>query len=162
MRVGFGCDIHPFDANKPLFLGGVFFPSCPGLRAHSDGDVVIHAVCDALLGAAGLGDIGERFPDSDSKYKNIKSVELLNETAAVIHNAGYVIENIDIMVLAEKPKINPEKKNMSMVISRACGIDLNQVNLKATTAEKLGFVGREEGITAYAVALLKSRRVAYE
>ncbi len=155
MRVGFGCDIHPFDVRKPLFLGGVFFPSCCGLKGHSDADVVLHAVCDAILGAASLGDIGEHFPDTDEKYKNIQSVKLLESVLSKIRSKNYEIENIDITVIAEKPKINPQKENMRKIIADSCKITNDQVNIKATTAEKLGFVGREEGIVAYAVATIK-------
>ena len=158
MRVGFGCDIHPFDPDKPLYLGGVFFPACPGLRAHSDGDVILHAICDALLGAAALGDIGEHFPDTDSAYKNIQSIELLKRVVILLDKAQYRIGNIDIMVLAEKPKINTQKQNIRLAIARTCDIDIQQINLKATTAEKLGFVGREEGIVAYAVALIEPQK----
>jgi len=155
MRIGFGCDIHPFDETKPLFLGGVFFPSCCGLKGHSDADVILHAVCDALLGAASLGDIGEHFPDTDARYKGIDSTKLLEAVILKIEDRNYNVENIDITVIAEKPKITPQKENMKTIIAGVCKITKDQVNLKATTSEKLGFVGRGEGIVAYAVAALK-------
>lgn len=156
MRVGFGCDIHPFDPEKPLYLGGVFFPSEPGLKGHSDADVILHAVCDALLGAAGLGDIGEHFPDSDQAYKGRRSTFFLEKVIALLEKNRYKVGNIDIMILAEKPKIAIHKNAMKSIIAGVCNISETQVNIKATTTEKLGFVGREEGIVAYSVATIKT------
>ncbi len=156
IRVGFGCDVHPFDETKPLFLGGVFFPSSVGLKGHSDADVVLHALCDSLLGAVAMGDIGEHFPDTDARYKNKESSFFLQKVVQLLRNDGFSIVNIDITILAEKPKIMEQKKNIRVSISKICDIDLNQVSVKATTTEKLGFVGREEGIMACAVSTITS------
>lgn len=154
MRVGLGCDIHPFDPASKLFLGGVFFPGCQGLKGHSDADVVLHAVCDALLGAAGMGDIGEHFPDTDMAYKNKESVFFLENVVALLRDAAFTIGNIDITVLAEQPKLNPRKQEMKRKIASLCSIPEDCVNIKATTTEKLGAIGRSEGIAAYAVAAI--------
>jgi 2-C-methyl-D-erythritol 2,4-cyclodiphosphate synthase len=139
-----------------LYLGGIFFPSQPGLKGHSDADVVLHAVCDSLLGAAGLGDIGEHFPDTDKAYKEMQSSFFLKKVVELLADNGYMVGNIDVMVLAEKPKINPHKPKMREIIARICGVEQRQISLKATTTERLGFVGREEGIAAYCVALIKN------
>ncbi len=156
IRVGFGCDVHPFDKTKPLFLGGVFFPSAVGLKGHSDADVVLHALCDSLLGAAAMGDIGEHFPDTDMVYKGKESSFFLDRVVALLKTEGFSIGNIDITILAEKPKILKHRKNIRNSIAEICGVDLNQVSVKATTTERLGFVGREEGIMACAVSTINS------
>ena len=155
MRIGFGCDVHPFDEEKKLYLGGVNIPNSPGLNGHSDADVLLHAVCDALLGAAGLGDIGEHFPDTDMQYKNKESVFFLKSVVDILKTKCYQIGNIDIMLLAEKPKILSYKPKMRSIIADVCEVDTNCINIKASTAERLGFVGRGEGILAYAVALIE-------
>ncbi|MDX9702738.1 MAG: 2-C-methyl-D-erythritol 2,4-cyclodiphosphate synthase [Candidatus Auribacterota bacterium] len=158
MRVGMGCDIHPFDPSSKLFLGGVFFPSCSGLKGHSDADVVLHAVCDAILGAAGLGDIGEHFPDTDAAYKGKESIFFLEKVIQLVRQKGFYVGNIDITILAEIPKISPRKQEMRNIIASVCEIDPDRVNIKATTTEKLGAIGRSEGIATYAVATLESLR----
>lgn len=155
MRIGFGCDVHPFDEKKDLYLGGVKIPNSPGLKGHSDADVLLHAVCDALLGAAGLGDIGEHFPDTDMQYKNKASVFFLKSIMNILKKNNFKIGNLDIMLLAEKPKILPYKPEMKSIIAGICEVGENCVNIKASTTERLGFVGRGEGITAYAIALIK-------
>jgi 2-C-methyl-D-erythritol 2,4-cyclodiphosphate synthase len=157
MRVGFGYDIHPFAKDRPLILGGVRIPSDIGLMGHSDADVVSHAVVDALLGAAGLGDIGEHFPDTDKKYKDFNSLKFLNETERKIHFEKLEILNIDISIVIEKPKLSPYKDEITANIARNLYIKTDQVNFKATRGEGLGFVGRSEGVICYAIALLKPR-----
>ena len=154
MRVGFGFDIHPFVENRPLILGGVNIPFKKGLAGHSNADVMVHAVADALLGAAGLGDIGEHFPDTDERYKNYDSMFFLREIEKKINFEKLKISNIDITLVLQKPKISQFKSQMGKNISDNLFLNLNQVNVKATTSEKLGFVGREEGIACFAVALL--------
>ena len=153
-KVGIGVDIHPFIEGKEMVLGGVKIDSNVGFKAHSDGDVAIHAIIDALLGAANLGDIGELFPDNDDRYKNIDSKELLKESAKLVKSVGYEIVNIDLTILAQKPKISPYKDEMKKVLSQILNIDKSQINIKATTGEKLGFVGREEGVEVRAIATL--------
>lgn len=148
--VGYGFDVHRFCENKPMILGGVEIECDVGLEAHSDGDVVIHALCDALLGAIGAGDIGEWFPPSDDTYKNISSKVLLQEIAEFIASVGFVVVNIDIMILAQKPKIITYKDKMIENFSKILNLQRNCINIKATTMEGLGFVGREEGICASA------------
>jgi 2-C-methyl-D-erythritol 2,4-cyclodiphosphate synthase len=154
IRIGQGIDFHRLEKGLDLWLGGVKIPSEKGCIAHSDGDVLIHAICDALLGAAGLRDIGHYFPDSDSKYKNIDSKILLKDTFNLIRQKGYYVNNIDCTVCLEKPKISPFIQNMRETISAIIETETNAVALKATTTEKLGFTGREEGIVAIAVVLL--------
>ncbi len=154
-RVGFGYDVHKFDKNRELVLGGVNIEYEFGLLGHSDADCLTHAVCDALLGALGFGDIGELFPDTDPKYKNIKSLFFLSRIRELIDEAGFSIESIDATVVLQKPKIKPFKKMMASNIANALKIDTALVNIKATTTEFLGFEGRGEGVSAYAVALLK-------
>ncbi len=153
-RVGIGIDIHPFTKDKKMVLGGVDIDCDVGFKAHSDGDVAIHAIIDALLGAANLGDIGELFPDNDDKYKNIDSKKLLDKVAKLVKSVGYEIINIDLTILAQKPKISPYKDEMKMVLSQILNISKAQINIKATTGEKLGFVGREEGVKVMATATL--------
>ncbi len=151
---GFGIDIHPFERDKEMFLCGVKIAVDYGFKAHSDGDVAIHALIDALLGACGMGDIGELYPDTDESYKNADSTLLLADTVERIESFGYIIGNIDITIMAQKPRILPYKELMRDNLSSLLGIRKNFVNIKATTAEKLGFVGRKEGVTVYAVANL--------
>ena len=155
MRIGFGYDSHRFESGRRLVLGGVEFPSEMGLAGHSDADVLIHAIIDALLGAAALGDIGSHFPDTDPKWKDADSLKLLKAVADMLYRAGFVIDNIDSTVIAQQPKIKPFIPQMRENIARACRIDLSRVSVKATTEENLGFTGREEGISAHAVTLIK-------
>jgi len=157
MRIGFGYDIHPLVENRPLILGGVRIPFDKGLEGHSDADVISHAVADSLLGAAGLGDIGEHFPDTDEKYKNFNSLEFLQEIEKKIHFEKLEIVNIDISLVLEQPKISPYKEEITQNIARNLFLKPTQVNVKATRGEGLGFVGRSEGAVCYAISLLKSR-----
>ncbi|MEA1952830.1 MAG: bifunctional 2-C-methyl-D-erythritol 4-phosphate cytidylyltransferase/2-C-methyl-D-erythritol 2,4-cyclodiphosphate synthase [Campylobacterota bacterium] len=151
---GFGLDIHPFEEGKEMFLCGVKIDVPYGFKAHSDGDVAIHALIDALLGAAGMGDIGELYPDTDESYAGVDSKKLLADTVKKLQTHGFAIGNIDITILAQAPKILPYKEQMKRTIASLLGIRQNFVNIKATTAEKLGFVGRKEGVTVHAVANL--------
>lgn len=153
-RVGFGFDVHQFVAGLRLILGGVQIPHSAGLSGHSDADAVIHAVMDALLGAAGLDDIGVHFPNTDSKYRDIDSRILLREVRGKIEKSGFEISNIDITVVAQAPKISTYTKQMKKNISGDLKINVDQVGIKATTTESLGFVGRKEGIAVWAVAAL--------
>lgn len=154
IRIGQGIDFHRLEKGLDLWLGGIKIPSEKGCVAHSDGDVLIHAICDALLGAAGLRDIGYYFPDSDNKYKNIDSKILLKETFDLISQKGYVINNIDSTICLEKPKISSFIQEMKKVISSIVETKPENVAVKATTTEKMGFIGKEEGIVALAVVLL--------
>jgi 2-C-methyl-D-erythritol 2,4-cyclodiphosphate synthase len=154
-RVGQGIDFHRLENGLDLWLGGIKIPSEKGCVAHSDGDVLLHAICDALLGGAGLNDIGHYFPDSDSKYKNIDSKILLNRTMQIIQEKGYKVENIDCTICLEKPKIAPYISDMKEVISGITNISPEDISIKATTTEKLGFAGREEGLAAFAIVLLE-------
>lgn len=154
MRIGSGFDVHKFDKNRKLILGGVHIPNAEGLLGHSDADVLIHAVMDALLGAAALGDIGRHFPDKDEKYRGISSVVLLRETKKLIEEKGYFVVNIDATIIAQAPKMAPYIENMRKNIAEALNIDISLVSIKATTTEGLGFCGRKEGIAASAVCLL--------
>ncbi len=154
IRIGQGIDFHQLETGLDLWLGGVKIPSEKGCVAHSDGDVLLHAICDALLGAAGLRDIGHYFPDSDNKYKKIDSKILLKETFDLIKQKGYIINNIDSTVCLEKPKISSFIQEMKSTISAIIETNPEDVAVKATTAEKMGFIGREEGIVAIAVVLL--------
>jgi len=154
MRIGFGYDVHSFAEGRELLLGGIKIPHHQGLLGHSDADVVIHAICDALLGASALGDIGKHFPDTDIRYKNIDSKILLAETAKLLAVAGFVIQNIDTTIALQSPKIAPYIEQMRSTLSGILNLELGQVSVKATTTEKLGFEGREEGVSAYAIVLL--------
>lgn len=155
MRVGNGYDVHRLVVGRKLILGGVEIEFEKGLEGHSDADVLTHAIMDALLGAAALGDIGQYFPPSDDKYKNADSIQLLKEVISLLKTVGYDnIINIDSTIIAEKPKMAPYINEMRKNISEAIGIEINKVNIKATTTEKLGFTGREEGIAALAVCLV--------
>jgi len=155
MRIGNGYDVHAFAEGRKLILGGVEIPHLRGLLGHSDADVLVHAVMDALLGAAALGDIGQHFPDSSDEFKGISSLLLLERVADLLKEKGYEIENIDSIVVAQKPKVAKFIPDMRKNIAGILDIDIEKVNVKATTTEKLGFEGREEGISSYAVCLLK-------
>lgn len=154
-RIGQGYDVHRLAEGETLWLGGILIPHYKGTVAHSDGDVVIHAICDALLGAAKLRDIGTHFPDNSAEFKNIDSKILLEKTCVLIKEKRYEIVNIDCTINAEQPKLKPFIPEMEKVMAEILGIDVDQISVKATTAEKLGFVGQEEGIAVNAVALLK-------
>jgi len=154
-RIGFGFDVHRLETNLPFTLGGVVIPSEKGMVAHSDGDVLIHAICDALLGAVNLGDIGKHFPDYSDEFKNISSIILLQKTMKLIRQKGYRISNIDSTVVVEKPKLAAYIQKMQNTIAASISISEDQISIKATTNEKLGFIGKEEGIAAYAVVLLE-------
>lgn len=153
-RVGWGYDAHRFAAGRPLVLGGVEIPHQRGLEGHSDADVLLHAICDAILGALGRGDIGEHFPDTDETYRGISSLKLLKTVNDLALADGYQVGNIDAVVLAEEPKISEHKRKMKFLIAFELAIDETAVNIKATTNEGMGFVGRREGIAAYACVLL--------
>ena len=154
MRIGIGCDTHRLVEGRKLILGGIEIEHDKGLLGHSDADALIHAVIDALLGAAGLGDIGTLFPDTDAKYKDISSLVLLEEAGRRIKEEGYEIVNIDTIVIAQKPKLAPYKALMAQRMAEVLGIEPSQINVKAKTNEKMGFTGREEGIETRAVALI--------
>ena len=154
MRIGTGYDVHQLAEGLPLWLGGVLVPHTHGLVGHSDADVLLHAVCDALLGAAALGDIGKHFPDTDPQYKGISSLKLLAHVGALLREQGYDIGNIDSTVAAQSPKLAPYIPQMRQNIADSLGINVGQVSVKATTTEHLGFEGRKEGISAQAIALL--------
>ncbi|MEE1185185.1 MAG: 2-C-methyl-D-erythritol 2,4-cyclodiphosphate synthase [Acutalibacteraceae bacterium] len=155
MRIGHGYDVHRFGENRKLILGGVEIPFEMGLAGHSDADVLIHAVCDALLGAAALGDIGKHFPDNDNSFKDIDSRILLRNVVKLLNEKGYKIGNIDATVIAQKPKLASFIEDMRLNIADDCGIDKNNINVKATTEEGLGFTGRIEGISAHAVCIIE-------
>jgi 2-C-methyl-D-erythritol 2,4-cyclodiphosphate synthase len=155
MRIGQGYDAHRFAEGRKLVLGGVEIDYALGLKAHSDGDVLIHALCDALLGAAGMGDIGHLFPDSDAAYEGIDSRILLREVVDRLHLAGYRVSNADLTLVAQKPKLAPYIETMRCRIAADLHLDSGRVNVKATTTEGMGFTGRMEGIAAYSVVLLE-------
>lgn len=155
MRIGHGYDAHTFGDDCDLILGGVKIDYEKGLVAHSDGDAVIHALCDALLGAVALGDIGNHFPDDDDAFKNIDSRILLQRVYETIQEKGYRIMNVDITVLAQAPKLAPHIPKMREILSADLGLAVDELNIKATTTEKMGFVGRKEGIAVYAVCLIE-------
>jgi len=157
MRIGFGYDIHPLVEDRPMILAGVRIPFSRGLAGHSDADVVAHAIADALLGAAGLGDIGQHFPDTDSRYKDYNSLLFLEEVEKMIHFQKLRIVNIDVSVVLEQPKLSTHKPEMVQNIARHLFIRSEQVNIKATRGEGLGFVGRGEGVICYAIACLEKR-----
>lgn len=156
MRVGMGYDVHKLTKERKLILGGVEIPHEMGLLGHSDADVAVHAVMDALLGAAALGDIGKHFPDTDEKYAGISSMKLLAHVADLLVQEHYLVENIDVTIVAQKPKLRPYIERMEHNVADTLGIQKNQVNIKATTEEGLGFTGTEQGIAAYAVCALTS------
>ncbi len=154
IRVGFGYDMHRLAEGRDLWMGGIKIPYEKGLQGHSDADVLIHAICDALLGAANLRDIGYHFPDNANEFHNIDSKLLLQKTVNLLKGNGYSIGNIDATICAEAPKMNPHIPDMQRILSAIMNIDVEDISIKATTSEKMGFVGREEGITSYAVALI--------
>jgi len=154
MRIGIGYDVHRLVEGRPLIIGGVNIPHDKGLLGHSDADVLAHAVCDALLGAAGLGDIGLHFPDSDPAYRDADSLELLSRSCRMIRDHGWEIVNFDTTIFSEAPRISPHREDMRRNLADAAGIDPGRVNIKATTTEGLGWAGRGEGIGAVCVALL--------
>jgi 2-C-methyl-D-erythritol 2,4-cyclodiphosphate synthase len=155
MRIGHGYDVHPLVAGRALILGGVRIPHAKGLAGHSDADALIHAVCDACLGAAALGDIGRHYPDSDARYKDIDSRALLRAVRALIADAGWQVENVDATVVAEAPRLAPHFPAMIENLASDLALTPERVNVKATTNERLGFIGREQGIAAHAVVLLR-------
>lgn len=155
LRVGFGYDMHRLQEGRELWMGGVKLDHPQGLQGHSDADVLIHAICDALLGAANLRDIGVHFPDTSAEFENVDSKVLLRKCIALLHDRGYRVGNIDATVCAEQPKLNPHIPSMQQTLAEVMEVDREAVSIKATTSEKMGFVGRGEGITAYAVALIE-------
>jgi 2-C-methyl-D-erythritol 2,4-cyclodiphosphate synthase len=154
IRTGIGIDSHRFEAGRPLILGGVDIPHEEGLAGHSDADVLTHAIIDALLGAAGLGDIGQHFPDTDERFKDADSIELLRTVVVFLEQNGFRVHNIDATVMMERPKLAPYRDSIRETLAAAMRLGLSHVNVKATTGEKMGFVGREEGVAALAVATL--------
>ncbi|MBQ8278662.1 MAG: 2-C-methyl-D-erythritol 2,4-cyclodiphosphate synthase [Roseburia sp.] len=154
MRVGLGYDVHKLVEGRDLIIGGVTIPHTLGLLGHSDADVLLHAIMDAVLGAAGLGDIGKHFPDTDPAYKGISSIKLMEHVAALIEEKGYVVENIDATIIAQKPKMRPHIPQMEENIAKAMNISVDQINVKATTEEGLGFTGTEQGISSQAICCL--------
>ncbi len=155
-RIGFGYDVHPLDEGIPFWLGGIEVPHQKGAVGHSDADVLLHAICDALLGAAALGDIGDHFPDTDPEFKGIASTILLQETIKLVRTSGFEVINLDSTVCLEIPRIKPHIPEMRQQIASILKMDLNLISIKATTEEKLGFTGREEGVSAYAVVLIQA------
>ncbi|MFH1784511.1 MAG: 2-C-methyl-D-erythritol 2,4-cyclodiphosphate synthase [bacterium] len=158
MRVGYGYDVHALVKGRKLMLGGVHIPFTKGLKGHSDADVLLHAICDALLGAISAGDIGKHFPNSDKKYKNISSLILLGEVRSMVEQRGFVIENIDSVIIAEKPQLGLYFLRMRQSIAKVLNISLDRVNVKASTSEGLGFVGRGKGIVSYAACLVEATK----
>jgi 2-C-methyl-D-erythritol 2,4-cyclodiphosphate synthase len=157
MRIGFGYDVHRLVEGRKLMIGGVEVPSLQGLQGHSDADVLLHAVCDSLLGALGEGDIGRHFPDSDPQFQGISSLHLLEKVAEKLAEQGFLVENVDSTVVAEQPRISPYIPLMAEKIARILGIPTRRINIKATTSEGLGFVGEGKGMAAFAVALLQAK-----
>lgn len=155
IRIGQGYDVHQLVIGRKCIIGGVEIPFEKGLDGHSDADVLLHAICDALLGAAALGDIGKHFPPSDMRYKGINSRELLSHVAALLKTYGFTVSNIDCTVICELPKLSPHTEQMRANIAMDCGVNIDAINVKATTTEKLGFTGRGEGIAAEAVCLIQ-------
>ena len=156
-RIGNGYDVHRLIEGRKLILGGVDIPHGLGLDGHSDADVLCHALCDSLLGASGAGDLGKYFPDTDDKWQGVSSLVLLEKTGEIITKRGYQIANIDTTIVAQQPKLAPHIEAMTKNIAETLKVEPNQVNVKASTTERLGFAGREEGIAAYAVVLLQSK-----
>ena len=154
LRVGFGFDVHRLDEGQPFFLGGIKIAHSKGAVGHSDADVLIHTICDAILGAADLRDIGFHFPDTDGKYKGIDSKILLKDVMALVRKEGFELSNVDATIALQVPKVNPYVPEMKSVLTQTMGVKPGQISIKATTTEKLSFVGREEGVSAYAVALI--------
>jgi 2-C-methyl-D-erythritol 2,4-cyclodiphosphate synthase len=154
MRIGFGFDVHQLVKGRDFWLGGIKIPADKGILGHSDADVLLHAICDAILGSLALGDIGKHFPDTDTTFKGIDSKILLSKVMELISNKGYKIGNIDTTVVCQQPKIMPYANEMRNCIAQICNITVDDISIKATTNETMGFIGREEGIVAYAVVLL--------
>ncbi len=156
-RIGYGFDVHALQEGRPFILGGIEIPSSFGPLGHSDADVLIHAICDALLGAAALGDIGKHFPDTSTEFKNIDSKILLQRVVTLLKEKNYSIGNIDTTVILEKPKIAPHIEAMRKALSGVMDIPVEDISIKATTNEKMGFIGRQEGVSAHAVAMIENR-----
>lgn len=156
-RIGMGYDVHPFAENRPLILGGITIRHQQGLAGHSDADCLVHAICDALLGAIAAGDLGRHFPDSDPQYKDVESLLLLKKVGAMVEQRGFKIANIDATIVAQAPQLAPYHLQMEEKIANTVRVEHEQVNVKATTTEKLGFIGRGEGIAAYAIVLVEGR-----
>jgi 2-C-methyl-D-erythritol 2,4-cyclodiphosphate synthase len=154
MRIGFGFDVHQLQEGRDFWLGGIQIPALKGILGHSDADVLLHAICDAILGSLALGDIGKHFPDTDQNFKGIDSKILLEKVMELIAEKGYKIGNIDTTVVCQQPKIMPYALQMQNSIANICNIEITDISIKATTNETMGFIGREEGIVAYAVVLL--------
>ncbi|MCF8429142.1 MAG: 2-C-methyl-D-erythritol 2,4-cyclodiphosphate synthase [Bacteroidia bacterium] len=154
MRIGFGFDVHQLQEGRDFWLGGIHIPAPKGILGHSDADVLLHAICDAILGSLALGDIGKHFPDNDQNFKGIDSKILLEKVMELIAEKGYKIGNIDTTVVCQQPKIMPYALQMQTCIANICNIEITDISIKATTNETMGFIGREEGIVAYAVVLL--------
>ena len=159
MRIGMGYDVHKLVEDRDLILGGVKIPYSLGLLGHSDADVLLHAIMDSLLGAAALGDIGKHFPDSDHRYKGISSIELLKHVGSLLKENNWLIENIDSTIIAQKPKMAPHIENMRKNISEALNINIDQINVKATTEEGLGFTGEGKGISSQSICLLTKKKI---
>jgi 2-C-methyl-D-erythritol 2,4-cyclodiphosphate synthase len=155
MRIGHGYDVHRYEEGRDLILGVVKIPYEKGLAAHSDGDAVIHALCDALLGAAGLGDIGTYFPDTDSSYQGMDSRIFLKDIRTMLDNIGYQVSNADVTIIAQAPKMLPHVSAMKTILAEDLGINIDQINIKATTTEGMGYIGKKEGIAVHAIALIK-------
>lgn len=158
MRVGFGYDVHAFIEDRPLILGGVEVPHTHGLLGHSDADVLLHSICDALLGAAALGDLGRHFPDTDPQYRGVSSLVLLEKTREILRQEGFAVVNVDSTLVLQKPRVAAYVDGMREKIAGALQMPASHISVKATTTEKLGFAGREEGVAAYAVALVTEIR----
>jgi 2-C-methyl-D-erythritol 2,4-cyclodiphosphate synthase len=156
-RIGMGYDVHPFAEGRPLILGGMTIPHHQGLAGHSDADCLVHAICDALLGAISAGDLGRHFPDSDPRYKDVESLLLLKKVVEMVERKGFRIANIDATIVAQAPKLTPYRPQMEEKIAQTVRVEHERVNVKATTTEGLGFAGRGEGIAAYAVVLVEKR-----
>jgi len=156
MRIGHGYDVHKFGGKGPIVIGGVSIDYEQGLLAHSDGDVLIHALCDALLGAAAMGDIGKHFPDTDDEWSGVDSRFLLRHVVGLLKERGYELNNADMTIIAQAPKMAPHIQKMREVLASDCGCAVDDINVKATTTEKLGFTGRKEGIAAHAVVLIRA------
>ena len=154
MRIGMGYDVHKLVDGRKLIIGGVDIPHEKGLLGHSDADVLVHAIMDALLGAAALGDIGKHFPDSNEKFKGVSSMELLREVKKMLDEELFIVENIDATIIAQNPKMKPHIEKMRQNVAAACGVDVDRINIKATTEEWLGFTGAGEGISAHSVCLI--------
>ncbi|TZF85922.1 2-C-methyl-D-erythritol 2,4-cyclodiphosphate synthase (plasmid) [Pedobacter sp. BS3] len=158
IRVGFGFDVHQLKANHPFIMGGVRLEHHSGAYGHSDADVLVHAICDALLGAANLRDIGYHFSNTDDRWKGVSSLVLLKECVKLLREKGWAVGNIDAMICLEAPKVNPHVEQMKKNIANAIGIDTDDISIKATTNESMGFIGRQEGVVAYAVCLIESKK----